>query len=306
MQYTNLVFEGGGVLGAAFAKIPMALKEFELLDKVEKVAGSSAGSIAATLIALKYSAEDIEKLVSELNFSRFSGDWMDVLYCFTFKAGFNSGYYFLQWIKDRIMLKVGNPLITFEELYERTKIELVITGTNLTDKTTEYFSHKTTPKMCVCDAVRISTSIPFYFCPVFHKGKYYIDGGVLNNYPISVFDCADSYEGGDGAPKNPRTLGFVFDKKAKVCEQDAKPLSIIGMFYSVIDLLLYYIYNSEVDRTTGRTVYINVYDISSMNFGITKEQVTMLEKSGYESTCYYLRQKQGYFNKNKCIYLHNK
>ena len=55
--------------------------------------------------------------------------------------------------------------ITFKELYELTRKLLIITGTNLTKKQGEYFSFLTTPDMKLIDAIRISTSIPFYFTP---------------------------------------------------------------------------------------------------------------------------------------------
>lgn len=55
MEY-DLVFEGGGAKGGAFAG---ALRAFERNGhKPRRVIGSSAGSIVATLIAAGYSAEE--------------------------------------------------------------------------------------------------------------------------------------------------------------------------------------------------------------------------------------------------------
>jgi NTE family protein len=144
-MYTNLVFEGGGVLGAAFAKIPLALREHSIT--VERVSGSSAGSIAATLIALRYSPEEISDMITGMDFNIFRDDIFSTIYYFFTKGGLHSGYYVSQWIKDRIMVMTGNPNTTFAELYEKTKIELVITGTNVTNQKTDYFSHKFTPNM---------------------------------------------------------------------------------------------------------------------------------------------------------------
>ena len=33
-------------------------------------------------------------------------------------------------------------------------------------------------------AIRSSMSIPAYFSPTFYEGKYLVDGGVVNNYPV--------------------------------------------------------------------------------------------------------------------------
>ena len=53
-NFRNLVFEGGGVKGIAYAG---ALKELEkkgLLTSLQRVAGTSAGAITATLLAVGY------------------------------------------------------------------------------------------------------------------------------------------------------------------------------------------------------------------------------------------------------------
>jgi NTE family protein len=38
----------------------------------------------------------------------------------------------------------------------------------------------------VADAVRASLSLPFFFQPLFHKGRYLVDGGLVNPVPTSV------------------------------------------------------------------------------------------------------------------------
>ncbi len=47
----NLVFEGGGTKGAAYAGCMAVMDEWGLLSSVRRVAGTSAGSIIATLLA---------------------------------------------------------------------------------------------------------------------------------------------------------------------------------------------------------------------------------------------------------------
>ena len=61
---TNLVFEGGGVKGIAYAGALEALEEANLLAQITAVAGTSAGAITSCLLALRYSAAEIKKLVN--------------------------------------------------------------------------------------------------------------------------------------------------------------------------------------------------------------------------------------------------
>lgn len=81
---------------------------------------------------------------------------------------------------------------------------------------TVIFSHENpdTKDVDIIDALRATASFPFAFAP--HKvmingeEQEFIDGGVLNNYPIDIFDEA-------GVP-SPKTLGFKVDD-AEECEE---------------------------------------------------------------------------------------
>jgi NTE family protein len=96
----------------------------------------------------------------------------------------------------------------------QTGVDLIITGTNITQHGTRYFSVYHTPDFPVIEAVQISMSLPGVFKPVFvktdvrkgdedQKDKYaglYIDGGMLNNYPIHAFDFIEQSDD----PKGPQ------------------------------------------------------------------------------------------------------
>jgi len=51
-NYKNLVLEGGGVRGLAYAGVFNVLEEKGILPQIEKVGGSSAGSIAGMLVSI--------------------------------------------------------------------------------------------------------------------------------------------------------------------------------------------------------------------------------------------------------------
>jgi predicted acylesterase/phospholipase RssA len=52
----------------------------------------------------------------------------------------------------------------------------------------------------VARAVRMSMSIPFFFEPIKFRGSYFVDGGILSNFPVWLFDSP-------GIPEWP-TFGF--------------------------------------------------------------------------------------------------
>jgi NTE family protein len=125
-------------------------------------------------------------------------------------------------------LKGQNGVLTFKELKALSDafLELGIknicfTGTNCTDKTLEIFDYERTPDMPIDLAIRISVSIPWFFESVKYNGKEYIDGGCLENYPMTVFDQAPYFDknnrlitGVDG--QNLCTLGFRVDSQEEM------------------------------------------------------------------------------------------
>lgn len=55
-KYKNLVLEGGGVRGIAYAGALQALEENHIVDSIPRVAGTSVGNIIVTLIAVGYTS----------------------------------------------------------------------------------------------------------------------------------------------------------------------------------------------------------------------------------------------------------
>src|SRR5688572_20785238 len=71
-QYKNLVLEGGGARGLAYAGVFNVLEEKGILQGIEKVGGSSAGSIAGMMVSIGYTASEIDSMMVELKLQRFN------------------------------------------------------------------------------------------------------------------------------------------------------------------------------------------------------------------------------------------
>ena len=296
-MYKNLVFEGGGMRGAAYALIPKVLQEHGILKDIRKVAGSSAGSIVATMIALKYNPEDIENIFDSLRFDEFSDTptYTEIVLNFLTSYGINSGEYFTDWIQHIIRMKTASRYTTFEDLFAKTKIELVITGTNYSTGMTEYFSYKTTPKMPVWQAVRISIAIPVFFQPQEYNGNLYIDGGVLSNYPIWIFDNPDSYHQSavskdDKKTKKHRqmeTLGFkLIPENIGKAEASNNPyfIPVLSLVVRMIFLLVNHAYiNCDNYQADTRTVCISTMNVGSTAFSVSEHVKEQLKKNGASS-----------------------
>lgn len=238
--YKNLVLEGGGIRGFAYAGAFEVLDSLHILSHIERVGGTSAGAIQATLLAVGYTPKEILALTAYTKPQQFNdGAWFFGTGLRRLKKEF--GYYkgdkIASWIEELLARKTGNGNITFAELHQQRTAkgykDLYITGTDLTYQCLRIFSWEQYPDMRVKDAVRISLSIPLYFKPVLidDSGKVYdkpvagqrlhlmVDGGALSNYPLFMFDSARYVTGGmgsNGYRENPETLGLMMEMPEQI------------------------------------------------------------------------------------------
>jgi NTE family protein len=191
------VFSGGGVKGIAIIGAVKAIEEKGFSFK--RVAGTSAGSIIASLVAAGYSSDEIFKMMDEINLKDFLdprktflpapfGKWI-LLY---WRLGLYKGNVLEGWIAEKLALK---GLRTFADLppnklrviaSDLTNGRLVVIPNDLPNYGIPIGSFS------IAKAIRMSCSIPYFFEPVKIKSvdgcNVVVDGGVLSNFPMWLFD----------------------------------------------------------------------------------------------------------------------
>ena len=173
-NYKNLVLEGGGVRGLAYAGVFSELEKMGILQQIDKVAGTSAGAIAGVMISLGYNSIEIDSIMRSLPVEKFNDGKGGILGKYRrvrHKYGLYKGEKFELWIQQLIKSKTGDHNLSFAQLHQlhlQDKLykDLYCTATNLSKQQLEIFSYENTPDMSVALAVRISGGIPFYFEPV--------------------------------------------------------------------------------------------------------------------------------------------
>lgn len=324
--FRNLVFEGGGVKGIAYVGALEVLQEAGIFDQIERVAGTSAGAIIAVLLGVGYTPEEIKKVMWELDFKSFMDDSWGVVRDanrLISEFGWYKGDFFRAWIGSMIARKLGNSEATFSDLIHCTDPNLkakqiYLVGTNLSTGFSEVFSHEHTPRFCIADAVRISMSIPIFFAAKRNfRGDLYVDGGMLDNYPVKVFDRrkyvkrdwarTEYYEAINEELRdrcrrisdyvyNKQTLGFKLDSKEKISmfrDQAEPPTRQINDLWDYTTALL----NTLVDAQDNthlhsddwqRTIYIDTLGVKATDFAIEEQKKHDLLASGRNYTTAYL------------------
>ena len=311
--YKNLVFEGAGIRGVAYTGVLSELQSKGIMPAIEKVGGTSAGAIMALTVSLGYTGKEIEKIIYETNFNDFNdGKYFFIggLYRMKNNYGWYQGGNFETWLDTIILAKTKNPNITFSQLHASGFKDLYVTGTNLSTQKLMVFSRKTFPDMKIKDAVRISMSIPLYFESIFidSTGKIYnkqnsknslqvvVDGGIIGNFPIQIFDTIAFSNGKPIRVCNSHTLGIRIDSEEQIkydnstrelapCEIDDMK-SYITAFYNII---LENLNRSQLtEEDWKRTISVSSAGIGPKVQKLSKEQKDILISSGHSSAVKFL------------------
>jgi len=159
---TGLVLSGGGFRGIAHIGVIKALEEHEIYP--DHISGTSAGAIVGALYAGGCGWEEILdffKTVQLFSFSNYA----------TKKPGFVDTEKFYDRFLDYF------PKDDFESLEK----PLYITATNILDGTLKVFHRGE-----LIRPILASAAFPGLFAPVKIKEGYYVDGGILNNFPSDL------------------------------------------------------------------------------------------------------------------------
>jgi len=176
-----IIMKGGGVKGLAFASALVELKQYFYFDRH---VGTSAGAIAAVLLAGGYSAEELVDTLRKKDFRQFmDAPLWKVPFNLLLKLGCYPGDHFETWIRECLE----------EKILKQSEIEMADLNTAV------IYACREGPGAIVFDsmirrketgaafATRCSMSIPVFFMPKMIENRRVFDGGIRNNFPLARF-----------------------------------------------------------------------------------------------------------------------
>ena len=295
----NAVFEGGGVKGVALAGAVEATEQAG--GSFKRVAGTSSGSIIASLLAAGYDGEAMSRIIRQTSFTSFLkrgmlyntaivGPALRVM----IKKGLYSGEALETWIRGILKAK---GIVTFSDL-PRGKLSVIasdITNGRIIVLPDDLEDYGISPAgFEVAKAVRMSCSIPYFFDPVMlrlsgqaAKGKtfmeqfiYVVDGGMLSNFPLWLFD--EKEEGFKSPEHRTPTVGYQLIGKT-----EPQPHRIRGPF-SMLQAMVATMLSAHDERYIEtekfvRTVKIPTLGVSTTQFHISPEQSDELYAAGVKA-----------------------
>ena len=301
----DLVLEGGGVKGIGLVGAAMRLAERGYA--FPRVAGTSAGAIVgAVLAALQRRNEGFDRLediTRTLDYSRFRdrgliGRALGPLgvvtdgFSLLLEDGIYEGRYLRDWLVG-VLADLG--VHTFADLCTddpgddgslHHRYGLVVTASDVSRQRFvrlpwDYPDYGLDPdEQVVADAVRASASIPFFFEPVelpaANGVATLVDGGLLSNYPITIFDRQDRRR-----PRWP-TLGV---RLLAEDDQAQPPRRVRGPVALGLSLIETAIEGSQAVASLdpcnrSRSVFVDTSSVGAVDFGIDEKEQEQLLRTG--------------------------
>lgn len=303
----DVVLEGGGVKGIALVGAVDVLEEHGY--EVQRVAGTSAGAIVGALIAAGLTRDERRQLMLSLDYARFQdSSFVDRLpggrlLSLLAQQGMYEGSYLRSWLSG-VLGERG--IDTFADLRcvdadaspsSAYPSRLVVMASDITHGRlrclpTDYpaLGCDDPGAVAVADAVRASMSIPFFYEPVRLPGKdgkkiTLVDGGMLSNFPVAVFDRRDGR-----APRWP-TFGIKLSARAGDQTRRFEGDGLTSMVKAMIGTMTSFYDQLHLDEPSvlARTIFVDTFGVKATEFDLDDPTRDQLYANGRSAAEKFLR-----------------
>ena len=192
-----VVLSGGGAKGVAHVAILKMLEEAEI--PIDIVVGTSMGSIVGGLYAMGYSPNTMREIITQTDWVKLIMDHPDFgMGQLTSRKNIETYQVRFQMQRARKASRTGfggliegqNVLNLFDNLtlhipdsvsFDELPIRFACVGADILTGKPKVFRSGNLPV-----AIRTSMAIPSVFTPMVINGRTYVDGGIVDNYPVDV------------------------------------------------------------------------------------------------------------------------
>ncbi len=267
---TEICMAGACNRGICYIGAFKKLEELKIL-KLEKIVGVSIGAFIAICYIIGYTSDELLKIIIEKDMKEFKDISLSE------QGAVLKGEQYRKWVFEVLSGKI-DPNITLSELFEKTKINFITTTTCLYSLNKDFeegivqLSHIDTPTMPVITAITCSMAFPFIFPPINYKGNQFIDGGLLDNFPLGLLS------------ENAIGLKVNF-KPIDGSTSTHNPILYIGKLFEIISQRFRYLN----PITNNNVISFDCDDFSLIDFEMSIDDKITLYKRGYTKMEKYIK-----------------
>lgn len=307
MAHADLVLEGGGVKAPALLGAMAALAGAADPYVFCRIAGTSAGAVVAGLVAAGHDVAGVRRLMGKLDFTRFEDQKgclarvpvLGPLAGLLLHQGLYAGDFLHQWLVESLAARGVHTWADLRQEDPRSALppsqryKLVVIVSDVSRGLMlrlpwdyEELLGIDPDNAPVADAIRASASIPFFFRPwtmaanpevTGHDHIVCADGGLLSNFPLSIFDRHD------GRPPRWPTIGVKLSGKTTIRSQDWRPDNTnLQLAKSLLTTLLEAHDRAYISdpQASSRTIFVDTSKYRSTDFHLTARDKDALYAQG--------------------------
>lgn len=191
MPIKHIVIGGGGPSGLISYGVLMQLhkKGFWQLTNIKSMYGCSIGAYISVILSLNYDWDWLDDYFIKRPWDKLMASSMTRLTDIYEKKCLINEQFYTEAITPLLRGKDLSEDITLAEFYAFNKIDIHMYAANINALKIEKIdiSYKTHPDLKLVKALRMTMAVPIVFEPIIDENACYIDGGIMNNYPLN--DC---------------------------------------------------------------------------------------------------------------------
>lgn len=190
----HIVINGGGPTGLlCYGALKYLFEnEFIHLDNIKSIYGTSAGAIIAALILLKYDWQTLDDYLLKRPWNKVFKLEPDHFFEMYVSKGLFQFDLVKELLKPLLTAKDLSEDITLKDFYNYNQIDFHCFTVEMNSFQKIDLNHKTYPDLSLIKALEMSSSVPILFKPIIEEGKCYVDGSLLDNYPLN--ECISTQE----------------------------------------------------------------------------------------------------------------
>ena len=185
----HIVINGGGPTGLLCygALKQLFEKDFINIDNIKSIYGTSAGAIIAAIILMKYDWQTLDDYFFKRPWEKVFKLAPDNLFELYYSKGIFQFSMVREILQPLLTAKDLDENITLKEYFEYSNIDFHCFTLEMNTFQKVDLNHITYPDMPLIKALEMSSAVPILFKPIIEEGKCYVDGGLIDNYPL--YEC---------------------------------------------------------------------------------------------------------------------
>jgi len=280
IDINTLVISGGAMKGYLFIGVIKLLFEYNIISRIKKYYGTSFGAIIVTCLVLGWNFDELLKISTKFPIDSILNYDIDSFienYGLIPKINYETLY------KKIISFKGFDPNITFKQLYDITGKELNIIVYDIKNSKAVIVNYSAFPDLMIWEGLYMTTALPVLVPPYAYKDNFYIDGGIIENFPIDRIPLEDRY----------KTIGICTNYHTNDWEKIEYNLlnkDIINYLQYSLELIKIIITRRQLNFCIDTIFFVNFNDneasgkniISSIKFNISDIEKKIFIDKGYE------------------------